>query len=312
MPKYKVCPKCGTVNSLIRNGKDNNNKQRYKCKSCMRTFILDDSTTSQLQNSDYIFKKFIGYMIDDVTLEVIARNLNIDIKTALYYRFLVFNSLGDYQTEVILDGTILLDETFIRISDRKYKLFRPDGKGIRGISFNHLCVITLINLSGKCIAKVASRGMASPIKFIELCTSNVGMINLIIHDGAAPQKQFIRQFKVPYIDARREGDGEYTTNLVDSLHSNIKRYLFKHAGYRLKNLQHYMNFFVYRYNHTPKSKYTNNRQKIESRNDMIEDLFKRVKLINKKITYRNFQSDLGITDILESVDKNYYINKIIN
>lgn len=65
-------------------------------------------------------------MIDDVILEVIARNLNIDIKTALYYRFLVFSSLGDYQTEVILDGTILLDETFIRISERKYKLFRPD------------------------------------------------------------------------------------------------------------------------------------------------------------------------------------------
>lgn len=119
--------------------------------------------------------------------------------------------------------------------------------------------------------------MVFPIKFIELYTSNVRMINLIIHDGAVPQKQFIRQFKVPYIDARRGGDEEYTTNLVDSLHSDIKRYLFKQDGYRLKNLQHYMHFFVYRYNHTPKSKYTNNRKKIESRNDVIEDLFKRVK-----------------------------------
>jgi hypothetical protein len=67
-----------------------------------------------------------------------------------------------------------------------------------------------------------------------------------------------------------------------------------------------MNFFVYRYNHTPKKKHNNNRQLINSRNDMIDDLYRRVKSINKKITYRNFQSDPGITEILESVDKNYY------
>ena len=73
-----------------------------------------------------------------------------------------------------------------------------------------------------------------------------------------------------------------------------------------------MNFFVYRYNHTQKSKVNNHRKLIQSRNDMMDDLFNRIKKINKKITYRKFQSDLGITDILESVDKNYYFNKDIN
>lgn len=306
MPKYKSCPLCGTVNSTIKHGWTRKSIQRYKCKSCLGTFIFDESTTSQLQNSDYVFKKFIGFMIDDVTLEVIARNLNLDIKTILYYRYLVFESLRDYQEEVFLHGTILVDETFVRISDKKYKLYRSDGKGIRGISFNHLCVITLINLSGKCIAKVASRGMTSPQKFKDLCTMNIGNVKQFIHDGASPQKQFMRQFDIPNYDARREGEGIYDTILIDSLHSNIKRYLFKHAGYRLKNLQHYMNFFVYRYNHTPKSKYNNNRQLIESRNTMIGDLYIRIKKVRKKITYRNFQSDPGITDILESVSSDYY------
>jgi len=165
MPKYKSCPLCGTVNSTIKHGRTRKNIQRYKCKSCLGTYIMDGSTT---------------------------------------------------------------------------------------------------------------------------------------------QKQFMRQFKVPNYDARREGDGKYDTILVDSLHSNIKRYLFKHAGYRLKNLQHYMNFFVYRYNHTPKSKYNNNRQLINSRNAMIDDLYLRVKRVQKKITYRNFQSDLGITGILKSVSSDYY------
>lgn len=306
MPKFKTCPLCGTFNSTIKHGRTKNGTQRFKCKSCMGTYLLDESTTSYLNNSDYIIKRFIGFMIDDVTLEVIARNLNIDIKTALYYRYLIFESLRDYQDEVFLDGTIVVDETFVRISEKRYKLFRPDSKGIRGISFNHLCVITLINLEGKSIAKVASRGNASPKKYIDLCTKNVGEVTKFIHDGSMIQKQFMRQFDVPNYDARRECDGEFNTLIVDSLHSNIKRYLFKHAGYRLRNLQHYMNFFVYRYNHTPKSKHSNNRQIIESRNSMIDDLYKRVKNISKRITYRNFQSDPGITDILESVSSDYY------
>lgn len=303
MPKYMICPVCGTLDSTIKHGRTKNKIQRYKCKSCLATFISDRSTTSQLQHSDYVFKKFIGYTIDDVTLEVIARNLNINIKTALYYRFLVFESLRNYQDEIKLRGTILIDETFIRINTKKYKLTRSDGKGIRGLSFNHLCVITMIDLNGKCIAKVASRGMAKPHRFIDLCTKNIGNVKQFIHDGASVQKQFMRQFNVQNYDARRECDGKYNTILIDSLHSNIKRYLFKHAGYRLKFLQHYMNFFVYRYNHTPKTKHNNIRQIIESRNEMIDDLYILVKNIEKRITYRTFVKDSGITDILESVVK---------
>lgn len=113
-------------------------------------------------------------MIVGVSLEVLAKNLSIDIKTALYYGYLVCETLRDYQDEVFLDGTILVDETFVRIIDRKYRLYIVDRKGIRGISFNHLCVITLINLEGITIAKLSSRGNPSPQKFIDLCKNNVG------------------------------------------------------------------------------------------------------------------------------------------
>ncbi len=309
MNKQHKCVKCGILNSQIKHGKTKNNKQRYKCKSCLATYIIDDSLTSQLQNSDFIFKKFIGYMVDDVTLSVIARNLKIDIKTALYYRYLVFEALKNYQDEITLNGTILIDETFVRINDKRYKLHRPDGKGIRGISFNHLCVINMIDLNGNCVGKVASRGMASPKMFMNLFNHNIGNIDRIIHDGATTQKQFMKQFEVPNYDARREADGAFTTLLIDSLHSNIKRFLFKHAGYRLKNLQHYINFFIYRYNNTPKYKNKTHRIIINSRNRMINDLFNRVKRIRKSITYRKFQKDPGITYILESVTNDYYKNK---
>ena len=190
--------------------------------------------------------------------------------------------------------------------EKRYKLYRLDGKGIRGISYNHLGVITMIDISGRCIAKVASRATPKPKKFIELCTHNIGNIQKNIHDGATCQRQFMKQFKVPNFDAHREGDGEYSAKIVDSLHSNIKRYLSKHGGYRLKNLQHYLNFFVYRYNNAPRTKYYTNKKLVDYRNSVIDELNQRVKKTEKKITIQNFHSDLGITEILESIGKYHY------
>lgn len=45
MPKYNTCPKCGSLNSRIKHGKTKNGTQRYKCKSCLKTFILNESPT---------------------------------------------------------------------------------------------------------------------------------------------------------------------------------------------------------------------------------------------------------------------------
>jgi len=293
MKKTKYCPFCGTYNSIIKSGRTGKNVQRYKCNSCRKTFINDNSTTSHLQNSDRLFKKFIGLMVDDVSLAVIARNVDIDVKTALYYRCLVFKSIEDYQNEVILDGTILIDETFIPVTEKK----------LRGLSFNQLCIITMIDLKGYCIAKVGSRATAKPQVFIDLCAMNIGEVNQFVHDGGPNQKQFMKYFEVTMIDGKRSESEEYSTMLIDSMYSSLKRYLFKHAGFKLKNLQHYLNFFVYRFNHTPKSKYYDSRGLEEKREQIIDKLYKRVKRTRNKTTYKTFLSDPGITDILESVKK---------
>ena len=294
------CPKCGSLNSLIKNGKSKDGTQRYKCHSCKQTFILTNEVTKHLKLSPYIIKRFIGYMIDDVTLDVIARNLDINIKTAHYYRYLVFNALKSYQQHVILSGTIIIDETFVRIREKKYKLQRPDGKGIRGLSNNLLCIITVINLQGICVAKVSSRAMGVPDDYIRLLNINIGRLDLIIHDGGTHQHKFMNQFNCKKINVGTDKTDSYSTNLVDSLHSNIKRYLFKHSGYRLKNLQHYLNFFIYRYNQLSQSIYTNKRQLLEVKTEMIDDLYQKLIKSAKSVSYKTFLNDDGITDILKS------------
>jgi transposase-like protein len=300
MPKYNTCPKCGSLNSMIKHGKTKNGTQRYKCKSCLKTYILNESPTKYLQNSDYTLRRFIGLMIDDVALDVIARNLKMNIKTAHYYRYLVFHSLKNYQEEVKLSGKILIDETFMRIQESQYKLYRLDGKGIRGLSFNQLCIITLIDLTGICVAKISSRAMALPDDYKRLFNHNIKAVKLFIHDGNPKSYQFMNQFNCDKVDARRDCSGNYSTDLIDSLHRNIKRYLFKHAGYRLKNLQYYLDFFVYRHNHLLSKKPKNKREELIAKNRMIDELFLKILSNKKSITYKTYLNDEGITDVLES------------
>jgi hypothetical protein len=239
-------------------------------------------------------------MIDDVALDVIARNLKINIKTAHYYRYVVFHSLRDYQNDIKLHGSILIDETFMRIQENKYKIMRMDGKGIRGLSFNQLCIITLISLQGVCAAKISSRAMPLPDDYKRLFSSNIGKVTQFIHDGNPKQVQFMKQFTCDRIDAKRDYSDEYSTKLVDSLHSHIKRYLFKHAGYRMKNLQFYLDFFVYRHNQLILAKPRNKADEIKVKNQIIDDLFFRIKQSKKTITYQTYLTDEGILNILES------------
>lgn len=135
-------------------------------------------------------------MIDDTTIEVIARNLNINTKTVNYWKFIVFKSLENHQNDIKLNGTILIDETFIPIRNKKYKILKNLNKEIRGISYNQLCIITMINLFGKSVAKVVSRAMAMPEHHINLFTHNIGYVDKFIYDGNKRGFQFMKGFNV--------------------------------------------------------------------------------------------------------------------
>jgi hypothetical protein len=189
---------------------------------------------------------------------------------------------------------------FISIGEKQYKIYRDDGKDIRGLSFNQLCVIELINLQGISLAKVSSRAMALPEHYKLLFSDNIVNPNLFIHDENTKQYQFMNQFKCEEVNARKDQTEMYSTDMIDSYHSNLKRYLFKHAGYRLKSLQHYLNFFVFRQNYLAQNDIKNMRHQIEVKNRMCEELMIRVKGIKKNITYQTYLKDEGITDILES------------
>lgn len=237
MSKFNnMCLLCGSIDSSVKHGRDTKGRQRFLCKSCNKSYIKNTSSLKHLKTSDYIFKKFLGLMIDDTTIEVIARNLKINTKTVNYWKFIVFKSLENFQDNIKLNGTILIDETFIPIRNKKYKIIKHANKETRGISYNQLCIITMIDLHGISVAKVASRAMAMPEHYIKLFTNNIGNIDKFIYDGNRRGFQFMKSFNVEYIDGKRGITEEYSIDLVDNYHSILKRHIFKHNGFNIKNI----------------------------------------------------------------------------
>jgi transposase-like protein len=298
--KNTPCLLCGSIEGLVKNGKDANHKQRYKCKACLRTYIIDKTPSKHLKLSDYKLKQILAFMVDDVTLEVIARNLKINIRTVLYYRYIIFKALENYQDQIKLDGIVIIDETFISIREKEYIHTRPDGKGIRGLSFNQLCIVTMVNIYGISVAKVTSRAMPLPEHYIKLFTNNIKNIEKFIHDGNTKAYQFMNQFNVEKINGKKDESGKYSIIMVDNYHSILKRFLYKHSGYKLKNIQHYLNFFTYRQNYLAYHNIKNMSAKIKIKNKMINSLFRRVKNTEKVVSFKDFLTDQGIKKIMEN------------
>jgi hypothetical protein len=68
----------------------------------------------------------------------------------------------------------------------------------------------------------------------------------------------------------------------------------------MKNLQHYLNFFVYRYNQLISANPKNKTEQLKAKNRIVDNLLERIKQSPKEITYQTYLNDKGILNVLES------------
>ncbi|MCL6445203.1 MAG: IS1595 family transposase [Alicyclobacillus sp.] len=113
-----VCPRCQSK-STIRHGKVND-RQRYLCKSCNRTFTdLTDTPLSYVKKPANMWDEVARCMREGYSCRRIAEELNIAVSTAFRWRHKVLASLRT-RTDLatVLSGIVEADETFFA---RSYK-----------------------------------------------------------------------------------------------------------------------------------------------------------------------------------------------
>lgn len=134
----QCCPLCKSKH-IVKSGHRKNGIQRYLCKNCKSRFTPLTNTifdSKKIPISEWI--EFLLHLFEFYSVQSTAYDNRNSPTTTKYWLLKVFEALKGIQDEIILDGTIYLDETYF--SKTKSQTIIKDGRKLRGISRNKIGV----------------------------------------------------------------------------------------------------------------------------------------------------------------------------
>lgn len=134
----KQCPFCES-NDFTKYGHKKDGTQRYICKECGKRFTALTNTifdSKKIPISEWI--EYLLHLFEFHSINSTAYDNRNSPTTGKYWLIKTFEVLKGIQNDVVLDGTVYLDETYF--TKVRSKLVTKDGKKLRGISRNKIGV----------------------------------------------------------------------------------------------------------------------------------------------------------------------------
>lgn len=140
LDRYKPfnCPYCGS-NNFVKDGKYKSGLSRYMCKKCKNPFCI--TTETIFRDHKISISEWLMYLLnlfDYASLNADSKNNGNAFTTSRYSLQKVFLVLAGHQDDIVLKNEVYLDETFYSI--QKEAVIRKNGKKLRGITPNQMCV----------------------------------------------------------------------------------------------------------------------------------------------------------------------------
>ena len=212
-----VCPHCNSK-YIVKNGK-NKDKQRYKCKSCRKSFITETNTPIYYSKKDIaVWIQYLECLFAQNSLKDCAEKCKISVSTAFFWRHRILDAIRKITNKQVLKDKIQCDETYFNESfkgNHKNSKFvmprKPHKRGsschLRGISHQKVCVLTALDNSNILYAAPITMGRPASSDLIRVLQNRVKKIN--------------------------------------SLHSKIKSFFVAYKGVSTKYLSNYIALFHY-------------------------------------------------------------------
>ncbi len=255
------CPHCEKeASGVVRYGfKDG--VQRYKCKSCGKTFV--STTNTSLESSGYgeaVWKQVIRYTVGGESLDKMAEGLGFSHATAFNLRHKLLSALEIHEENVptVLEGVCEVDDTYVLESVKGTKI--PEGyhreprkhgakATRRGISGEQVSIMAGVTRDGRVYTKTANRSIPSKTDVAEIFDGHIGKKTLILCDGA---KGFGALAEVAEVsNVKNNPETFYNINSVNGYHSFVKnRHNNIYHGVATKYLNRYNALFSVAYNAT--------------------------------------------------------------
>ena len=243
----KHCPFCQSE-SFIKYGHDRNGINRYKC-VCGKSF---KPTTGTIFDSRKIgICEWIEYCLNIfryVSLNADSWNNRNAISTSKYWLEKLFLTLENSQSNVVLSGTVWLDETYYSLMLRD-RIRDENGNLLRGLSRNQICIGVATDKKHT-ICFFEGFGKPSQKRSYETFKDHIASGSTLIHDKEKAHKKLIEklEFKcVSYSSSDLKGlaDSENPLDPVNRIHCLLKMFLNAHSGFCRDEIQDYLNLYSF-------------------------------------------------------------------
>ena len=231
--------------SIIRFGKCNNGILRYKCKNCNRTFTNLTNTifdSHKIPISEWF--EYLIHLFEFHSIKTSSRDNKNASSTGIYWLKKIFKVLNDIQKDVILSGDIYFDEIFF--STTKSNTILKDGKKLRGISRNKLCVAVAIDNSNNIVILCENTSKPSLKSTYTTMKNHIKPGSTLIHDSEHSHSILVSELNLKSViystkETKKLEDKDNPLDPINDLHSYIRDFMKSHGGYNRSSLQDYMN-----------------------------------------------------------------------
>ena len=247
--KDRKCPFCNH-DRYYRHGFANG-LQRYRCRSCQRTFnALTGTPFARLRHKNK-WLSYLNAIVGSLTIRKAASVVGLNQKTSFRWRHRFLTWIAcDHPTA--LHGITEVDETYLleshkgsRHLDRKPRK-RGGSATKRGLSREQVCILIARDRSGSTLDFVTGKG---PVNASALKTNLKDALDrdvLLVSDGNPAYKSFCLSEGISHealnLSQKERVRGAYHIQNVNAYHSRFKRWLERFHGIATKYLPNYLSW----------------------------------------------------------------------
>jgi transposase-like protein len=231
--KQEVCPHCSGTH-YFRYGKMRGS-QRFKCKSCGRTFTEYTGTWLDGIHKKSLAGPYLSLMIEQKSLDKISKRLHINKKTAFDWRHKILSSY-EQDTGDGFEGIVESDETFFEHSEKGNRhlkrLARKRGTDTkkRGISTDKATVIVSADRNKSLKMTLSTMGRITKSDIEESFQSPLPQQTILCSDGHVSYKGYSKDKNLKHVVLRADlkqyvKKGGYHIQHVNELHNRTQKWM---------------------------------------------------------------------------------------
>jgi len=244
------CPHCHR-DKIKRHGKING-RQRYQCKSCIRTFMCTTKTPFYRLRKPERWRSYFNCMIDSKTIRESASDCCINKKTSFLWRHR-FLALPNKVKATSLSGIVEIDETLFRYSEKgSHTLSRrahkrgKDQAGRGRAKGDWVPVLVARDRQKQTYDKCLTSESAQTLH--ELLNKRIAKDSVVCTDGFRSYSVLMKRMKLEhkiltFSKNERVKDKVFHIQNVNAYHSRLHLWMARFHGVATKYLPNYLGWF---------------------------------------------------------------------